>query len=56
MKIGRPVFRQMNQAEPDFISSDCPLEANTLPKGSNKTIKITQILRTPFHWFARLTI
>jgi len=25
MKIGRPVFRQMAESEPDYISSDCPI-------------------------------
>ena len=25
MKIGRPVFRQMAQSEPDYVSSDCPI-------------------------------
>ena len=33
MKIGRPVFRQMNQAEPDFISSDCPLGGQHIAQG-----------------------
>ena len=33
MKIGRPVFRQMNQAEPDVISSDCPLGGQHIAQG-----------------------
>ena len=33
MKIGRPVFRQMAQAEPDFISSDCPIAARHIQQG-----------------------
>lgn len=33
MKIGRPVFRQMNQVEPDFISSDCPLGGHHIAQG-----------------------
>jgi len=33
MKIGKPVFRQMNQVEPDFISSDCPLGGHHIQQG-----------------------
>ncbi len=33
MKIGKPVFRQMHQAEPDFIASDCPLGAHHILQG-----------------------
>ncbi|MBD5802006.1 Anaerobic glycerol-3-phosphate dehydrogenase subunit C [Azoarcus sp. Aa7] len=33
MKIGRPVFRQMAQAAPDFISSDCPIAARHIRQG-----------------------
>jgi glycerol-3-phosphate dehydrogenase subunit C len=33
MKIGRPVFRQMAQAAPDFISSDCPIAARHIQQG-----------------------
>ncbi len=33
MKIGRPVFRQMAQAEPDFISSDCPIAGRHIQQG-----------------------
>jgi Fe-S oxidoreductase len=33
MKIGRPVFRQMAQAGPDFISSDCPIAARHIQQG-----------------------
>jgi Fe-S oxidoreductase len=33
MKIGRPVFRQLAAAEPDWISSDCPIAARHICQG-----------------------
>ena len=33
MKIGRPVFRLMAQAEPDYISSDCPIAGRHIQQG-----------------------
>lgn len=33
MKIGRPVFRQMAQAAPDHISSDCAIAARHIEQG-----------------------
>src|SRR5581483_2369360 len=33
MKIGRPVFRQMAEPEPDYISSDCPIAARHIKQG-----------------------
>ena len=33
MKIGRPVFRRMADAEPDFVSSDCPLGGHHIAQG-----------------------
>jgi Fe-S oxidoreductase len=33
MKIGRPVFRQMAQVQPDFLSSDCPIAARHIQQG-----------------------
>ncbi|MGB5080080.1 MAG: heterodisulfide reductase-related iron-sulfur binding cluster [Burkholderiales bacterium] len=33
MKIGRPVFRQMSEADPDYISSDCPIAARHIEQG-----------------------
>jgi glycerol-3-phosphate dehydrogenase subunit C len=33
MKIGRPVFRAMAQAKPDFISSDCQLAGHHIEQG-----------------------
>jgi Fe-S oxidoreductase len=33
MKIGRPVFRQMAAAAPDYVSSDCPIAARQIMQG-----------------------
>jgi Fe-S oxidoreductase len=33
MKIGRPVFRRLAAAEPDWISSDCPIAARHITQG-----------------------
>lgn len=33
MRIGKPVFRQAVQAEPDFISSDCPIAGRHIVQG-----------------------
>jgi len=33
MKIGRPVFRALAAAEPDWISSDCPIAARHISQG-----------------------
>jgi len=33
MKIGRPVFRQMAEAEPDYISSDCAIAGRHIAQG-----------------------
>ena len=33
MKIGRPVFRRMSEAEPDYISSDCAIAARHIEQG-----------------------
>jgi Fe-S oxidoreductase len=34
MKIGRPVVRAMVQAQPDWISSDCPIAGRHLRQGA----------------------
>jgi glycerol-3-phosphate dehydrogenase subunit C len=39
MKIGRPVFRQMAEAEPAFISSDCPIAARHIMQGKGEAAK-----------------
>ncbi|MCC6211094.1 MAG: Fe-S oxidoreductase [Burkholderiales bacterium] len=36
MKIGRPVFRQLADAQPDWISSDCPIAARHIVQGIRK--------------------
>ena len=33
LKIGKPVFRKMAEAQPDFISSDCQLAAHHIEQG-----------------------
>ena len=33
MKIGRPVFRQMAGAQPDYVSSDCPIAGRHIRQG-----------------------
>ncbi|MEK7884969.1 heterodisulfide reductase-related iron-sulfur binding cluster [Methyloversatilis sp. NSM2] len=33
MKIGRPVFRQMQGGDPDFVSSDCPIAGRHIMQG-----------------------
>jgi len=33
MKIGGPVFRQMAQSDPDYISSDCPIAGRAILQG-----------------------
>ena len=33
MKIGRPVFRQMAEAKPAYVSSDCPIAARHIMQG-----------------------
>ena len=33
MKIGRPVFRQVKQADADFVSSDCPIAGRHILQG-----------------------
>ena len=33
MKIGRPVFRQMGESAPDYVSSDCPIAGRTIMQG-----------------------
>jgi Fe-S oxidoreductase len=33
MKIGRPVFRRMDEFEPDYVSSDCPIAGRRIEQG-----------------------
>ncbi|UCF75731.1 MAG: Fe-S oxidoreductase [Betaproteobacteria bacterium] len=37
MKIGRPVFRQMAEASPDYISSDCAIAGRHILQGMGET-------------------
>jgi len=37
MKIGRPVFRQMNEPQPDYISSDCAIAGRHIQQGIHET-------------------
>jgi len=37
MKIGKPVFRQMAQTEPDYVSSDCPIAGRRILQGMDES-------------------
>ncbi len=37
MKIGRPVFRQMAEAAPDYIGSDCAIAGRHIQQGMGET-------------------
>ena len=37
MKIGRPVFRQMAEPQPDYVSSDCAIAARHILQGMGET-------------------
>ena len=37
MKIGRPVFRQMAEASPDYVSSDCAIAGRHIKQGIGET-------------------
>ena len=37
MKIGKPVFRQMAQSEPDYVSSDCPIAGRHIMQGMRES-------------------
>jgi Fe-S oxidoreductase len=39
MKIGRPVFRQLAAAAPDYVSSDCPIAGRHLMQGMGADAK-----------------
>ena len=43
MKIGRPVFRQMAEASPDFVSSDCQLAGHHIVQGMGESIGQAQL-------------
>jgi Fe-S oxidoreductase len=37
MKIGRPVFRQMAEPSPDYVSSDCPIAGRHIMQGMRES-------------------
>ena len=37
MKIGKPVFGQMAQSQPDFVSSDCPIAGRRIVQGMDES-------------------
>ena len=37
MKIGRPVFRQMAESKPDFVTSDCPIAGRRIMQGIDES-------------------
>jgi Fe-S oxidoreductase len=39
MKIGKPVFRQLAQADPDFVSSDCPIAGRRVMQGIEESTR-----------------
>jgi len=41
MKIGRPVFRMMAEASPDYVASDCPIAARHIMQGMGEQAKQT---------------
>ena len=43
MKIGRPVFRQMAEAQPDYVSSDCQLAGHHIVQGMGESIGHAQL-------------
>jgi len=43
MKIGRPVFRQMAEPQPDFISSDCQLGGRHIEQGMGDSLGKAQL-------------
>jgi glycerol-3-phosphate dehydrogenase subunit C len=42
MKIGRPVFRQMAEPRPDYVSSDCPIAARHIMQGIGEQEKTAE--------------
>ncbi len=41
MKIGRPVYRQMAEPDPDYVSSDCPIAGRAIMQGIEQAQKST---------------
>jgi glycerol-3-phosphate dehydrogenase subunit C len=40
MKIGRPVFRQMAEPSPDYVSSDCPIAGRHIMQGMRESAEV----------------
>jgi Fe-S oxidoreductase len=40
MRIGTPVFRQMREAEPDYVSSDCPIAGRAIMQGMDAAASV----------------
>ena len=38
MKIGTPVFNRMNDSDPDFVSSDCPIAGRRIMQGIEEKV------------------
>jgi Fe-S oxidoreductase len=43
MKIGKPVFRQMAEPQPDYISSDCQLGGRHIEQGMGESLGKAQL-------------
>ena len=41
MQIGQPVFRQMSEAAPDYVSSDCPIAGRAIMQGIDDAARTT---------------
>ena len=41
LKIGRPVFRQMAEPQPDYVSSDCPIAGRAILQGIEESARKT---------------
>ena len=39
MRIGRPVFRQMAEDDPDYVSSDCPIAGRAIMQGIDEAAR-----------------
>ena len=45
MKIGKPVFRQMAEGDPDYVSSDCPIAGRPHPAGHRRDCEAADAVR-----------
>ena len=42
MKVGKPVFKQMAESDPDYISSDCAIAGRHIYQGMRKSVGVKQ--------------